>query len=433
MTKHYSEARSASLAAIQSIALKADLLGACLIWDLSGRLRILIRPKPQVDLTTLTSQVASALDVAAEAFWTKELWIWGEDSASADRRVYESAWNAAKAVVGAPFELRELDRYLSKETWFGEPLDPPWPGIEQTPAIISFFSFKGGVGRTTALASFALYLARAKKRVAIIDLDLEAPGAGTLFSPSTGAFQYGLVDYLLERPLFKAGTGIDEYYFEYDTPDVIGDGPPIVVVPAGRIDDAFLEKLARIDYAQLFKPGEGQPLRLLLEDLRRSRKPDYILIDSRAGLHDIGGLALNGLAHLDLLFFTDTAQSLAGLGVVVEHLGRRRVQAGRDQQLCAVVQAMALPRTDEDRARRDAAFVSQVHTVFADRYYDAPDGDLPVPAVESPEQPHYAHSLGFNSDLRRASSLELMAPLLMEGDFKDFGRWVLGRLGRLKP
>ena len=44
------------------------------------------------------------------------------------------------------------------------------------------FSFKGGVGRTTALVATALTLARNGQRVAIVDLDLEAPGLSTMFS-----------------------------------------------------------------------------------------------------------------------------------------------------------------------------------------------------------------------------------------------------------
>lgn len=44
------------------------------------------------------------------------------------------------------------------------------------PFYCLFFSFKGGVGRTSALMNTALYLARQKKRVLIIDFDLHAPG-----------------------------------------------------------------------------------------------------------------------------------------------------------------------------------------------------------------------------------------------------------------
>lgn len=44
------------------------------------------------------------------------------------------------------------------------------------PHYCLFFSFKGGVGRTSALMNVALFLAKRKKRVLVIDFDLHAPG-----------------------------------------------------------------------------------------------------------------------------------------------------------------------------------------------------------------------------------------------------------------
>lgn len=43
--------------------------------------------------------------------------------------------------------------------------------------IITFYSYKGGQGRSTTLAAFASYMARQEnKKVFIIDCDIEAPG-----------------------------------------------------------------------------------------------------------------------------------------------------------------------------------------------------------------------------------------------------------------
>ena len=42
--------------------------------------------------------------------------------------------------------------------------------------IITFYSYKGGTGRSMALANVAWLLATARKRVLMIDWDLEAPG-----------------------------------------------------------------------------------------------------------------------------------------------------------------------------------------------------------------------------------------------------------------
>ena len=45
-----------------------------------------------------------------------------------------------------------------------------------TGMIVTFYSWKGGVGRTMALANTAVQLARKGNRVLVVDWDLEAPG-----------------------------------------------------------------------------------------------------------------------------------------------------------------------------------------------------------------------------------------------------------------
>ena len=49
--------------------------------------------------------------------------------------------------------------------------------------IVTFYSFKGGTGRTMALANVAWILAANGKRVLIADWDLESPGLHRFFQP----------------------------------------------------------------------------------------------------------------------------------------------------------------------------------------------------------------------------------------------------------
>src|SRR5262245_4309869 len=49
--------------------------------------------------------------------------------------------------------------------------------------IVTFYSYKGGTGRSMALANFAWILAAAGRRVVVIDWDLEAPGLHRYFRP----------------------------------------------------------------------------------------------------------------------------------------------------------------------------------------------------------------------------------------------------------
>ncbi len=65
------------------------------------------------------------------------------------------------------------------------------PRIPQT---VSFYSFKGGVGRTTALTHVAWILANRGHKVVAVDLDLEAPGLSTAFKLQPQP-KYGIVDY----------------------------------------------------------------------------------------------------------------------------------------------------------------------------------------------------------------------------------------------
>src|SRR3954462_10713581 len=66
--------------------------------------------------------------------------------------------------------------------------------------IITFYSFKGGVGRSMALANVAILLARWGHRVLIVDWDLEAPGIESYFREyidlETARARPGVVDLL---------------------------------------------------------------------------------------------------------------------------------------------------------------------------------------------------------------------------------------------
>src|SRR5262249_13442037 len=65
------------------------------------------------------------------------------------------------------------------------------PGADERPAdgrrgtIYTFYSYKGGVGRSMALANVAALLARWGQRVLVLDWDLEAPGLEKYFERPT--------------------------------------------------------------------------------------------------------------------------------------------------------------------------------------------------------------------------------------------------------
>ena len=65
---------------------------------------------------------------------------------------------------------------------------------------ITFYSYKGGVGRTLALANVAIYLSRFGLNACLMDFDLESPGLHYKFPQflETTDIKAGLVDYIYE-------------------------------------------------------------------------------------------------------------------------------------------------------------------------------------------------------------------------------------------
>ena len=192
--------------------------------------------------------------------------------------------------------------------------------------IVSFYSYKGGMGRTTTLASFAMYLTlRHRKKVFIIDCDLEAPGFNNFFLkyPAEHNQQQGLIEYLIDKETGFASKEKLNLYTSEISHEYSGEGI-IRVMYAGNLattpinDNSsnthiahYVEGLARLDLsnatysANLF---EG-----LFEDIKEAYSPDVILIDSKTGISDVMGLTVCTLSNLVVGFFRNDSQSWPGL------------------------------------------------------------------------------------------------------------------------
>jgi Mrp family chromosome partitioning ATPase len=77
--------------------------------------------------------------------------------------------------------------------------------------LVTFYSYKGGVGRTMALANIAVLMAAWGKRVLVVDWDLEAPGVEHFLAERAelASIQQGkgLIELLTE---LSEGTGVSD-------------------------------------------------------------------------------------------------------------------------------------------------------------------------------------------------------------------------------
>jgi MinD-like ATPase involved in chromosome partitioning or flagellar assembly len=173
--------------------------------------------------------------------------------------------------------------------------------------VITFYSYKGGVGRTMALASVAVQLAKWGYKVLAIDMDLEAPGLHAFF-----------------RPWLKASVrrGVIELLETFDKPSVTwrdsvvrlkapGAEHPLAFMPAGRLDHNYLQRVQALDWDELYARKFGR----FLESMRAEWVADFdfILIDSRTGVSDSGGVCTIQLPNYLVVLCTANDQSVSGV------------------------------------------------------------------------------------------------------------------------
>lgn len=183
----------------------------------------------------------------------------------------------------------------------------------------TFYSFKGGVGRTLALVNAAIELVNRGKRVLIVDFDLEAPGLGSfsLLQPPKATF--GIVDYVTEFLHSGKSPNIHDYVYESKL-----DGEfkgHLWIMPSGRSDGGYANRLNTINWQDLYEKHDGY---LMFEDMKqqwkKELKPDYVLIDSRTGHTDVGGICTRQLPDSVSIFFLPNKQNLEGLIRVVHDI-----------------------------------------------------------------------------------------------------------------
>ncbi|WP_235949306.1 tyrosine-protein kinase family protein [Candidatus Frankia alpina] len=224
----------------------------------------------------------------------------------------------------------------------------PDPAIETPAHIVTFYSFKGGAGRTMAVANVAWLLAAAGKRVLTVDWDLESPGLHRYFRPflqnkeldSSDGVTEMLENFIREIERLQNGHPgqpelagppdeaavaeiISRYSdFRYDVENIEWSGFPA----GGRID--FLgpgRQTTRnsvvavvLPWTEFFDEADGRAYVAALRERMRFAGYDYVLIDSRTGTSDAAGICTQLLPDTVVVGFALNNQSIDG-GAEVAH------------------------------------------------------------------------------------------------------------------
>lgn len=227
------------------------------------------------------------------------------------------------------------------------------------PYIYTFYSYKGGVGRSMALVNAAYALAGYGRHVLMVDMDLEAPGISGFLerSDELGTSQNPEDDVL---SVLEAGLNIihNGAPTEEDAAKLPSLGALVRSIPASkrqslqpkygvlgrldilpvRTDGSYTERLSKLALSKLDPERIGHLSNLLREWFKRHRfshpvfgledfEPpaqvpyDYILVDSRTGITEIGGLCVGPLADRLVVLTGLNDQNVHGTKTFLQEVG----------------------------------------------------------------------------------------------------------------
>lgn len=437
----------------------------CILRDVYGRLRFAINLEEKDYPKELKKKLEAALQELGKFATTGSILF--RDGLSNPDKFFKHHPEWHQTAIPYSFEngkpssfwlAKVMDRQIIGQDWLHEDK----PSKEPRPYRIVFYGLKGGVGRSTALAMTALGLAKEGKRVLLLDFDLESPGLASMLLPRNHSAKFGLVDWFVEDALEQ----VDEQFLEamivtsplYNAKDEGINGqerpPGIFVAPAMASNETdYIAKLARV-YADVPAKTSGEMaqtfatrMRDLVARLERYIAADVVLIDSRAGFHDVAAIAITSQADNALLFGTNAQQTWDGYEQLFLHWAQRPKIGKLMRQRVAMVQALS-PATEVEQgitSYRQNSFETFLKTLYDQRQEDEeaeeeedsaiaePQTALFQPQIYDETAPHFPIRIGWSALFQEYAPLkrELDGGVKYDDVVTIFGnlqKWVLNKL-----
>ena len=229
-----------------------------------------------------------------------------------------------------------------------------------TPFTVTFYSYKGGVGRTLLAANVAVELSRRGKTL-LWDLDIEAPGLHRIerIAPGSPA-PAGLFEWLIE---WQDKRKLDDLT-PRDTDKLIASiratqgATNLHVLAAHGVDADVAGLYQQIDWHRFFvrEPERGIKLLKVLLEAFHCAGYERVIIDSRTGITDIGGLLVALVPHVTVLMGNFGVQNTAGLTAIWKALqgaadpNKSLIERIVDAPLTRLLVASPIPTGDPAKA-----------------------------------------------------------------------------------
>lgn len=319
--------------------------------------------------------------------------------------------------------------------------------------IVTFYSYKGGTGRSMAVANIAWILASQGKRVLLVDWDLEAPGLHRYFHPfirdKNLASSEGLIDFVMrfehaainptkEARVSSSNTGsvteqtrrvtgsgesssqlrtIPSNIFKETTTSANQINPnwyrPLAeldgytvplnwsfpnngildLMPAGKQDTSYAMRVNSFNWAGFYdRLGGGVFLEAVKANMRE--RYDYVLIDSRTGVSDTAGVCTVQMPDMLVVCFTLNIQSIEGAAAVASSIRSQRLRGKNDKRSTSDFRIFPVPMRVErggDKVRLELArdYARSSFSGFIDHLSNSAEGKY-WGQVDVPYDPYFA-------------------------------------------
>jgi len=264
--------------------------------------------------------------------------------------------------------------------------------------IITFYSYKGGTGRSMALANTACALAKRQQRnILMVDWDLDAPGLHYYFldyidNEDNVDGRPGLIDLFLEinnkiSAFSEQGVLSDEdskkivQQIQLDKYTISTTVPGLMLICAGRFDQDYRNKVNTFKWEELF--NRAPSLFRLFADLLY-KEYYYTFIDSRTGITDIGNICTSLMPDTLVTVFTPNRQSIDGCLEMIKDATDYRKHTDDLRPLIAypLVSRLELGEADlrdawrlGNESKNIISYQKEFEMLFQ-QVYDLPDSDL---------------------------------------------------------
>lgn len=385
---HYDKILNTAIQVIEELWKDEKKATAYIIQNVYGKLQIYV----DVDDEKLISCIKGQLEDRIE------YWLGACGSLQENGFVKAEIESYIKTHSAARERIWIIEKYLTNVYWNEGAARNKKLNLQSK--LICFYSYKGGVGRTTTMVMSAIEMAKRGKKIVMVDFDLEAPGVASIF-PNEGISQYGLLDYLVESSVCGNELQIDEYMYPVsDYCHVNQAGGEIYVIPAyGKIVENDVELyrkcLMRFNLDMPVYMGKSTPIDGLLKKIDAFIKPDYIFIDTRSGLHQIGGITLSRYSDMAVLFFYGSRQNVEGMKMVLPIL--------KSNGTPFVLINSKVPANDEVAAIEKRIYLEGAYNALSicDEQYR--DGDV---FIEDEAGEHYPKEVPYNDALEVVANME---------------------------